>query len=127
MSSLLQHHPVGDLNTLLVKSKHELLELLLHLHKSTCSAWVDLKRCAFGMIRHELCARVYGIHFLDQLLPARVVKRRDTQTHVSFTARKSGRDEFINLLNNISFVLDFIGFLAHYTFGFGVHVEYLKC
>jgi hypothetical protein len=53
-SSLSQHHPVGDLNTLLAKLKHELLELLLHLHMDTCSALVDLRRYAFGIIRNRL-------------------------------------------------------------------------
>jgi hypothetical protein len=87
---------------------------------------VDLTRCAFGIIRHKLRAGVYGIHFLDQLLLARVVQKRDTQTHTSFTASKSGRDEFINSPNNISFVLDFVGLSADCTFGFSIHVEYLE-
>ena len=83
-------------------------------------------RCAFGIIRHKLGAKVYDIHFLDQLLPAIVVQKRDTQTQTSFTASKSGRDKFINSLNDISFVHDFVGRLAYCCFGFGVHVEYLE-
>ena len=83
-----------------------LCQLFLDLHHNTILARVDLSRCDPRIIGHELHAGIQGIHFCKNLLPGSVVQGTDACSCTSFMAtKKSSHDKFINLLNNMSYVL----------------------